>query len=207
MDDTDNAWEEWYRRNPRNWKGSPLPLPDLPKGARVLDVGCGTGSTMIQAVEMGFSVSGIDISRTAIDKARERLKARGHLFEVAVHDIRDGLGSFEPFDCIFMHHVLDSMLERDREHAVEISMNSLVDGGVISFQDYSVKDMRMGKGREIEKNTFLKGDGLMAHFFTLDEVRGLFSGMVEISLEEVSWKQSVGKRDLERSRITGSFQL
>jgi len=47
-------------------------LTSLPKGASVLDAGCGSGEFSAFMVELGFSVSSIDISSTAVAHAQER---------------------------------------------------------------------------------------------------------------------------------------
>jgi SAM-dependent methyltransferase len=46
--------------------------PWLPAGARILDVGCGTGLSGEKLVEAGFRVSGIDLSAAMAEKARLR---------------------------------------------------------------------------------------------------------------------------------------
>ena len=46
--------------------------PWLPAGARILDVGCGTGLSGERLVEAGFQVSGIDLSAAMAKKARQR---------------------------------------------------------------------------------------------------------------------------------------
>ncbi|WP_223428631.1 class I SAM-dependent methyltransferase [Tateyamaria pelophila] len=72
----------------------------LPAGARVLDIGCGTGASVLQAAEhvgpQGH-VTGLDISQTMLDLARSRLKdhpnteclkadAQVHAFEAHDYD-------------------------------------------------------------------------------------------------------------------------
>ncbi|MGA1820709.1 MAG: class I SAM-dependent methyltransferase [Thermoplasmatota archaeon] len=204
--DQRTAWERWYQNNPTVWKGSLLPLPRLRKGARVLDVGCGTGNTMLQALEMGYEVVGIDISSTAVSRARERISSRGFEADVIEGDLFLLAGEFGKFDCVLLHHVLDNLLLEDRKKAVRVCRDILGEGGVLSFQDLSVNDVRFGAGEEIEKNTFLKGDGILNHFFSLEEVRELFEEMEELSLEEVEWVQGKGPRRMVRSRISGVFQ-
>jgi len=200
------TWERWYRNHPTYWKGSLLPLPVLKKGARVLDVGCGDGSTLIQVAEAGYTPVGIDLSRTALEKAVERTRACGFEVEVMegnILEVGDWPGGF---DCILLHHVLDSMLSGVRKEVVAMSGRMLKEGGVISFQDYSVNDMRFGNGEEIEKGTFLKKDGLFVHFFEMEEVRELFSGYNVLELTGIEWEQSRGRGKLKRSRIGGLFQ-
>jgi 2-polyprenyl-3-methyl-5-hydroxy-6-metoxy-1,4-benzoquinol methylase len=44
---------------------------DLPRHARVLDVGCGNGSVTLEFAKRGHSVVGIDLSEAGIRIARE----------------------------------------------------------------------------------------------------------------------------------------
>jgi SAM-dependent methyltransferase len=58
---------------------------DIPPGARLLDVACGSGQLTLMASREGFDSTGVDIAENLIERARERgsaesLKAR---FEVA----------------------------------------------------------------------------------------------------------------------------
>jgi SAM-dependent methyltransferase len=48
------------------------------RGKRVLEYGCGPGSYAFFLAERGASVTGIDISTTAIDQARNQARARGN---------------------------------------------------------------------------------------------------------------------------------
>jgi cyclopropane fatty-acyl-phospholipid synthase-like methyltransferase len=201
-----DAWEKWYRMNPTHWKGSLLPLPRLDTGARILDVGCGDGGTLIHACEEGYDPVGIDLSRTALERAYARVKARGLDVELHEADILEAPEYLGRFDCVLLHHVLDSMMDRERRKVVVIVKDLLKEGGVVSFQDFSVNDMRFGKGEAVEPGTFLKKDGLFVHFFTMDEVRELFRDYRVLELGETCWDQSRGKEWMVRSRIGGLFQ-
>jgi len=200
-----DLWEEYYRRKDVHWGGGPVPLPELRKGAKVLEIGCGTGNITIQALEMGYKVTGIDLSRTAITTARERSKARGFTPDLDVMDIlMDNLPD-EVYDAVFLHHVLGSMWKEERGEAVKRAIATLKQGGDISFIDFSVNDMRFGDGQKVETGTFLKGNGFIQHFFTIEEVKDLFSDMEPIRIEEISWEQNVGPSTMRRARIFGHF--
>jgi len=48
---------------------------NIPAGARVLDVACGTGNTAIPLARRGFVVTGVDIATNLLQQARERAAA------------------------------------------------------------------------------------------------------------------------------------
>ena len=68
-------------------------------GARVLDVGCGTGATMTQLIERGATdVIGVDLSEPMVDAARTWIDdPRAH---VELGDVLD-LAPGDPFDVVF----------------------------------------------------------------------------------------------------------
>jgi SAM-dependent methyltransferase len=54
-----------------------LELLDLPSGARVLDVGCGTGRHAVGLAGAGLAVTGVDVSRKFLQIAAERAREAG----------------------------------------------------------------------------------------------------------------------------------
>mgnify|MGYP001286285846 FL=1 len=196
----ENPWEKYYRSGNPDWKGSPFPFPGPVGDSKALDVGCGTGSTVLQALDMGYNVWGIDISGSAIEKCRARLELGGFYAHLVKCDFLEWK-SDERFDTILLHHFLSSLKMDERGRAVEKAREFLYSGGIISFQDFSIDDFRYGKGKKLEENTFLKGNSLTCHFFSEDEVRDLFDDMEIMVLETRSWGMGPkGKRKL-RSRI------
>jgi len=74
---------------------------ELQAGQRVLDVGCGWGSFAIHAARhYGVSVTGITLSQSQAELARERVRAAGlqDRVEIRIADYRELTG--EPFDAI-----------------------------------------------------------------------------------------------------------
>jgi SAM-dependent methyltransferase len=86
-------------------------------GGRLLDVGCGQGDLLLEAMRDGYEVTGLDLSSTAIRKARTRLGRDAHLVCGAVEALS---GNGRGFDvCVLsdvIEHVRDpaSFLERIR---------------------------------------------------------------------------------------------
>lgn len=90
-------------------------LSVLPRGAEVLDVGCGAGKTSLRLARLGFRVTGIDISDARIAEARERARAEGATITFRVGDAEELDLPAESFDAIcctaILHHLPD--VERD----------------------------------------------------------------------------------------------
>ncbi|HSH70766.1 MAG TPA: methyltransferase domain-containing protein, partial [Deferrisomatales bacterium] len=66
----------WTRSTADNWRRErwAAALADsLPRGATVLDLGCGAGAEAAAFAEQGFEVTGVDLSRAHIERARHRL--------------------------------------------------------------------------------------------------------------------------------------
>ena len=76
----------------------------LPKGARILDVGCGTGYPISGYLsENGFSVIGIDPAEKMLEKAENlRLEnAEFHLCDLFSYETQEKFGAVIAFDSVF----------------------------------------------------------------------------------------------------------
>ena len=90
---TGGSWDEVYQRGTAPWDiGRPQQAilrvaesGDLEEP--VLDSGCGSGEHALMAAQMGFEATGVDISRTAIEHARAKARARGLLVDFLVGDV------------------------------------------------------------------------------------------------------------------------
>jgi SAM-dependent methyltransferase len=74
----------WYSPLPSPWLVEATRTRPFSPGARVLDVGCGTGTNAIWLARRGFRVSGIDLSPTAIAIARKRADRAGAAVDLQV---------------------------------------------------------------------------------------------------------------------------
>ena len=83
-----------------------LRLLSLPRGGRILDIGCGTGTHALYLARRGFAVWGVDSSPAMI--ARARAKARGTAVQFAIGDALKGLphdeASFDLVMCVMVLH-------------------------------------------------------------------------------------------------------
>ncbi len=98
-------------------------LPAPPAGARLLDVGCGSGVQMRRMRELGWEVTGVDVDPAAVATAREAgLDVR--LGELADQGFADGT-----FDAIYSSHVLEHV--HDIEPLLRECHRVLKPGGVL----------------------------------------------------------------------------
>jgi SAM-dependent methyltransferase len=82
----------------------------LPAGARVLDVGCGTGGNLL-AFARDYDIAGLDASPDAVARARRR--SGRPVFEGR---LPDALPALEPFDAVLLLDVLEHV-EKDLDAA------------------------------------------------------------------------------------------
>jgi 2-polyprenyl-3-methyl-5-hydroxy-6-metoxy-1,4-benzoquinol methylase len=59
------------------------------KSLKILDVGCGTGRHSIELSKRGYSVTGIDLSESLLEKAREKAKQNNLKINFLRHDARN----------------------------------------------------------------------------------------------------------------------
>ena len=101
---TGGSWDDAYLLNRAPWDiGRPQPAivrvvddKDLPEP--VLDSGCGSGEHALLAATQGLLVTGIDISRLVIERARAKARGRGLSAEFIVGDVLDlpGIERLDP---------------------------------------------------------------------------------------------------------------
>lgn len=97
-------WDEAYASGRDYRVMNQLLLRKILAGTRqqsgtVLDIGCGTGDLAVKLAQLGYKVTGVDVSAVAIDKARERA-TQSNLAEAVKFEQADfGTPSErEPFD-------------------------------------------------------------------------------------------------------------
>ncbi|MDE4908431.1 class I SAM-dependent methyltransferase [Methanogenium marinum] len=165
------AWENNYRQRGALWQGTNSGIPSFSLGTRVLEVGCGNGKTLSTLCRSGCDATGIDIAASALRLARVTVPT-AHLVQA---DVRSLPFCNATFDAVIAVHITGALRETDRYRAAAEYWRVLVPGGTLFFREFTVSDFRCGKGRPTEKNSFLRGDGVMTHYFTTPEVSSLFS--------------------------------
>ena len=71
------------------------------KTTRILDIGCGTGRHSIELATRGYNVTGIDLSESQLNRAKEKASAQNLSINFERHDARK-LTFFDEFDLVIM---------------------------------------------------------------------------------------------------------
>ncbi len=128
-----------------HWSG----LNELPKGSRVLDVGCGIGgSSRILSNDYGFDVVGISISQQQIKRANElNTNTEFCRFEVMnALDLKFEKGSFDGVWSVEAGpHIVDK-----QKYADEM-LRVLRPGGVLAIADWNKRDLTKNSLNLLEK--------------------------------------------------------
>jgi 2-polyprenyl-3-methyl-5-hydroxy-6-metoxy-1,4-benzoquinol methylase len=71
------------------------------KDLKIIDIGCGTGRHSIELAKRGYAMTGIDLSESLLEKAREKAKHNGVKVDFLRHDARN-LPFVKQFDVAIM---------------------------------------------------------------------------------------------------------
>jgi SAM-dependent methyltransferase len=132
------ARAEWLRRDllPRVEQQRPL------HGLRVLDFGCGTGSSSIVFAESGATVVGVEPDETSIAVAHVRVRDCGFDDRVELRQIPYLSGGDEElalesgsFDLVSLIGVIEHMLPSERGHCLREARRLLKPGGELFIYD------------------------------------------------------------------------
>ncbi|MCI9889729.1 class I SAM-dependent methyltransferase [Micrococcales bacterium 31B] len=127
-------WEAKYAATDRTWSGKPnqvlIDLASTLKPGRALDLGCGEGSDSIWLANLGWRVTGIDISATATARATAAVHDSG-LSASRVEFVTQDLSTWHPvttyglITCCF----LQSPVELEREAILSRAASAVAPGG------------------------------------------------------------------------------
>ena len=137
---------------------------------KTIDLGCGAGNYAIYLAGLGFDVTGVDSSPTAIKIAKEHGKKQGARcgFIVAdlLGDLHEVTGTFDfAYDWEFLHHIFPE----DRETYIK-NVHKITNPGATYFSVcFSEKDPQFGGSGKYRKTRI----GTTLYFSSESELREL----------------------------------
>ena len=179
-----------------------LPQPEVFKFVKVLegifpdrplsiwDFCCGAGRHTVLISQMGHNVYGSDISENGINHTQKWLKSNGLMANLKVADMIDtpftGLNFHGALSWDALHHNTINNINK----AVDNVYESLCEGGMFMASLLNTKSGRVDlRGKEIEKNTFVRQDGPEAgvphHYFDEQGISDLFKKWKIVSMAEI----------------------
>ena len=138
--ETKEHWEQHYGERDRIWSGRVNVqfadvVADLAPG-QALDLGCGEGADAVWLAERGWKVTAVDISDTALGRARKAASARkvDDRIEFRQLDLSEGFpeGTFDLISSQFLH----SKLPLDRQKILVNATAALRPGGTLVIVDH-----------------------------------------------------------------------
>jgi len=165
------------------------------RGQSVLEVGCGAGVDLARFAKGGATVTGVDLSPSAIDLARTNLAQQGLAADLRVADAEQLPFADATFDFVFAHGVVQYTAHPRR--LVDEVRRVLKPGGDAVFQVYNrvswlnALSTLMKVGLEHE-------DAPVLLKFSLGEFRALLNGFREVRI--------VPERFPVKSRLHGGWK-
>lgn len=134
-------WEGHYRAHERVWSGSANALlvdiaGSLPVGT-ALDLGCGEGGDAIWLARLGWRVTAVDVSATALDRAATRATAAGVAARIDFqrHDLAHSFpaGAFDLVSALY----LQSPVEFPRDRVLQGAARVVALGGLLLIVEHA----------------------------------------------------------------------
>jgi len=203
-DKPEKWWDKFYGNNQANffkdrkWLVQEFPvLGEVTKGEHgpvtVLEVGAGAGNTAFPVLAMNrnpeLRLHACDYSKKAIDVIRVQPAYTEQEHKVLQADVWDAAGSELPpglesgsVDIVIMVFIFSALSPNQWAQAVRNIYTLLRPGGEVLFRDYGRGDLaqvRFKKGRYLDENFYVRGDGTRVYFFEEEELRDIWSGKLD----------------------------
>ena len=158
------------------------------KPCKTIDLGCGAGNYAIYLASIGFEVTGVDISPTAIKIAKENAEKKGVKCNFLAADVLGDLDEVkETFDFAYDWELLHHIYPRKRKKYVENVYRILNARGKYLSVCFSEKDPQFGGSGKYRETPL----GTILYFSSEDELRNLFKAyfnIKELGTVEISGK-------------------
>ncbi|KAH6626073.1 S-adenosyl-L-methionine-dependent methyltransferase [Chaetomium sp. MPI-SDFR-AT-0129] len=191
-------WNLFYKNNTANffkdrkWLQQEFPILDkvIQEDAgpvTVLEIGAGAGNTAFPVLAQNknpkLRLHACDFSKKAVEVMRSHESynpevMQADVWDVAGEELPPGLeeGSVDVAVMVFIFSALSPL---QWQKAVENVYRVLKPSGEVCFRDYGRGDLaqvRFKKGRYLEENFYVRGDGTRVYFFERDELAEIWSG-------------------------------
>lgn len=180
-------WESAFGDKQEMWGFEPAKSAVLTKDffveqfvKTILIPGIGYGRNAQVFKENGIAVTGIEISKTAIEMARKHYGTDMVIHHGSVTDMPFDKNQYDGIFCYALIHLLDSS---EREKLILDCYNQLSDNGYMVFTTISKEARTYGQGKFISKDRYEIFDGVEMYFYDEESIKQEFqkAGLFEIT--------------------------
>ncbi|WP_026560570.1 class I SAM-dependent methyltransferase [Bacillus sp. J37] len=179
-------WESSFIEKQTMWGFEPTDSAILTKDffleKNVKDIlipGIGYGRNAKVFIDNGINVTGIEISKTAIDLG-EQNGLDCHIYHGSVTDMPF---DNKQYDGIFSHALIHLLNKDERAKFIQDCYDQLKPNGYMVFTAVSKKAPMFGKGNQLDEDYFEIMDGVKMYFYDANSIKQDFEkyGLVEFS--------------------------
>jgi len=133
--------------------------------------GIGYGRNAQLLVDHGMTVTGIEISKTAIEMARKHYGTAMAIYHGSVTDMPFDSHQYDGIFCYALIHLLD---EAERAKLIQDCFNQLSDGGYMIFTAIAKEAHTYGQGKFISKDRYEIFEGVKMFFYGEETIKAEF---------------------------------
>ncbi|PQE31983.1 actin binding protein [Rutstroemia sp. NJR-2017a WRK4] len=193
-------WNNFYKNNTANffkdrkWLQQEFPiLSQVTKPTygpvTILEVGAGAGNTAFPILHHNqnpdLKIHACDFSKKAVEviranEAYDSKNIQADVWDAAGDVLPPGLEE-SSVDIVIMIFIFSALSPKQWSQAVQNIFKILKPGGEVLFRDYGRGDLaqvRFKKGRYLEENFYIRGDGTRVYFFEKDELLRIWTGAI-----------------------------
>ena len=228
-------WNVFYKNNKTNffknrkWLAQEFPVlgeigaEDAP-AATVLEVGAGAGNSAFPILQNSnnprLKIHACDFSKKAVQLIRahelyDESKIQADVWDVAASPESENGGlppglSEGSVDVVLMIFIFSALNPRQWDQAVRNVWRLLKPGGQVLFRDYGRGDLaqvRFKKGRWMEENFYVRGDGTRVYFFEQEELKCIWGGDAAAAVENKDEEDTRNGEDVELAQKTQDLSV
>ena len=186
-------WEENFIDRQEMWGFEPSKSAILTKDfflknsvKNILIPGIGYGRNAQIFKENGVDVTGIEISKTAIDLAHKNYGTNLNIYHGSITEMPFDSKKYDGIFCYALIHLLD---KNDRIKLISECYNQLTENGFMVFTAITKEAPNFGKGKLIEKDRFEFHEGAKIFYYDQESVKTEFNNFGLFECNEVKENQ------------------
>jgi ubiquinone/menaquinone biosynthesis C-methylase UbiE len=186
-------WESAFGEKQEMWGFEPSKSAVLTKDffvekgvENILIPGIGYGRNAQIFMENGIAVTGIEISKTAIEMAGKHYGTDMVIYHGSVTDMPFDKHQYDGIFCYALIHLLDSS---ERHKLIRDCYNQLSANGYMVFTAISKEAHTYGQGKLISKDRYEIFEGVQLFFYDRESIKSAFNKYGLFEITEISENQ------------------